>query len=196
MAKKSRQRKFHGERPHEAPARKTVPTTPVTYKPWRIVAFCIVLVVVTVFSYWSVRNNEFVTMDDYGYVLQNRHVQQGLTMHSMAWAFTTFQEGNWHPLTWISHMVDWRLYGESPAGHHMTNVCLHAANAVLLFLLLLYMTGFLWRSAMVAFLFALHPAHVESVAWISERKDLLCAFSWFAALLAYAWYVRRPSWKR
>ena len=93
-------------------------------------------------------------------------------------------------------MIDWDLYGKNPAGHHITNLCLHAANAVLLFLLLLYMTGYLGRSAIVAFLFALHPAHVESVAWIAERKDVLCTFFWFAALLAYAWYVRKPSWKR
>jgi tetratricopeptide (TPR) repeat protein len=117
-------------------------------------------------------------------------------MQSMAWAFTTFHRSNWHPLTWISHMVDWKLYGKDPAAHHMTNVCLHAANAVLLFLLLLYMTGFLGRSAMVAFLFAVHPAHVESVAWLAERKDVLCAFFWLATLLAYAWYVRKPSWMR
>ena len=141
-------------------------------------------------------SNDFLTYDDSVYVMENQHVQQGVTMQSIAWAFTTFHQFNWHPLTWISHMVDWSLYGKNPAGHHMTNVCLHAANAVLLFLLLLYMTGYLGRSAMVAFLFALHPAHVESVAWIAERKDVLCAFFWFAALLAYAWYVRKPSWKR
>ena len=93
-------------------------------------------------------------------------------------------------------MVDWKLYGNHAGGHHITNLCLHCANAVLLFLLLLYMTGFIWRSAIVAFLFALHPAHVESVAWISERKDVLSTFFWFVALLAYAWYVRNPSWKR
>jgi Flp pilus assembly protein TadD len=93
-------------------------------------------------------------------------------------------------------MADWRLYGSDPSGHHLTNLCLHAANAVLLFLLLLYMTGYSGRSALAAFLFALHPAHVESVAWIAERKDLLCTFFWFGALLAYARYVRKPSWKR
>jgi tetratricopeptide (TPR) repeat protein len=135
-------------------------------------------------------------MDDDAYVQQNRQVQQGLTMHSIEWAFTTFYASNWHPLTWISHMVDWKLYGSNPTGHHVTNVYLHAANAILLFLLLLYMTGYLGRSAMVAFLFALHPAHVESVAWVAERKDVLSTFFWFAALLAYTWYVRRPSWKR
>ncbi|MGA3264178.1 MAG: tetratricopeptide repeat protein [Terracidiphilus sp.] len=193
MAKKSRQRKFQGKRPPEAPGN-TVASA--THKPWQIAAVCLVLAVVTIFAYRGVRNCDFLTYDDMDYVLNNRQVQQGVTTQSIAWALTSFHATNWHPLTWISHMVDWSLYGKNPAGHHMTNVCLHAADAVLLFLLLLYMTGFLWRSAMVAFLFALHPAHVESVAWISERKDVLCAFFWFAALLAYAWYVRKPSWKR
>ena len=196
MAKKSRRRKFEARRPPGAPAGKTVAMAPATHKPWQIAAVCIVLVVVTVFSFRGVRNNGFVSLDDNEYVVHNRQVQQGVTAQSVEWAFTTFNSANWHPLTWISHMVDWKLYGSNPSGHHMTNVCWHAANSVLLFLLLLYMTGFIWRSAIVAFLFALHPAHVESVAWISERKDVLCAFFFFATLLAYAWYVRRPSWKR
>jgi Flp pilus assembly protein TadD len=159
-------------------------------------AVCLVLAAVTMVAFRGVRNNDFLTYDDNYYVSQNRHVQQGVTTQGIAWAFTTFQQGNWHPLTWISHMVDWSIYSNNPAGHYITNLCLHTANAVLLFLLLLYMTGYLGRSAMVAFLFALHPAHVESVAWLSERKDVLCAFFWFAALLAYVWYVRGPSWKR
>ncbi|MGA2206245.1 MAG: tetratricopeptide repeat protein [Terracidiphilus sp.] len=196
MAKKSRRRKFEAKRPPGAPAGKTVALAPATHKPWQIAAVCIVLVVVTVFSFRGVRNNGFVSLDDNEYVVHNRQVQQGVTAQSVEWAFTTFNSANWHPLTWISHMVDWKLYGGNPSGQHMTNVCWHAANSVLLFLLLLYMTGFIWRSAIVAFLFALHPAHVESVAWISERKDVLCAFFFFATLLAYAWYVRRPSWKR
>jgi tetratricopeptide (TPR) repeat protein len=196
MAKKSRQRKFQGKRPPDAPAGKAVPIVPATHKSWQIAAVCVVLAVVTVVAYRGVRSCDFLTYDDMDYVLNNRQVQQGVTTQSIAWALTTFHATNWHPMTWISHMVDWSLYGKNPDGHHMTNVCLHAANAVLLFLLLLFMTGYLWRSAMVAFLFALHPAHVESVAWISERKDVLCAFFWFAALLAYAWYVRKPFWKR
>jgi tetratricopeptide (TPR) repeat protein len=196
MAKKPRPRKFEASRPPGAPAGKTVALTPATHKPWQIAAVCIVLVAATVFSFQGVRNNEFLIYDDYDYVVQNRQVQQGVTAQSVEWAFTTFHSANWHPLTWISHMVDWKLYGSNPYGHHMTNVCWHAANSVLLFLLLLYMTGFLGRSAIVAFLFALHPAHVESVAWVAERKDVLCAFFFFATLLAYAWYVRRPSWKR
>jgi tetratricopeptide (TPR) repeat protein len=196
MSKKTRLRKSHDQRPLEAPASKTVASTPASHKPWQIAVVCLVLAVVTVFAFRGVRSSDYIEMDDVGCVQVNQQVQQGLTMHSMEWAFTTYHCANWHPLTWISHMMDWSFYGKSPGGHHMTNVYLHAASAVLLFLLLLYMTGSIGRSAMVAFLFALHPAHVESVAWISERKDILCALFCFAALLAYAWHVRRPSWKR
>jgi hypothetical protein len=183
MPRKSRQRKSQGQRPPKALAGKTATIVPATHKPWWIAATCVVLVVVTVFAFRGVRSSDFLTCDDDYYVLENRQVQQGLTVQSIAWAFTNYHLGNWHPLTWISHMVDWRLYGKYPGGHHMTNVCLHAANVILLFLLLLYMTGYSGRSAMVAFLFALHPAHVESVAWIAERKDVLCAFFWFATLV-------------
>ena len=157
---------------------------------------CLLLVTVTIFVYSGLRNNGFLTYDDDHYILENHHIQQGVDAQSITWAFTTFREGNWHPLTWISHIIDWDLYARNPAGYHITNLCLHAANAVLLFLLLLYITGYLGRSALVAFLFALHPAHVESVAWIAERKDVLCTFFWFSALLAYAWYVRKHSLKR
>ena len=196
MSKRSCLRKPQDKRPPEMPPGKTAPTSPATHKPWQVAAVCAVLALVTVITYQGVRNNDFVNFDDHGYVLENSHVQQGLTGQSIAWAFTTYDQSNWHPLTWISHMVDWSLYGSNPLGHHLANVFLHAANAVLLFLLLFYMTGFLGRSAMVAFLFALHPAHVESVAWLSERKDVLCAFFYLAALLAYAWYVRKPSVQR
>ena len=196
MLKKSRKRGSQVKRLPETPDRKTVPIAHATHKPWQIAAVCAVLAVVTVFAYWGARSSDFVVVDDYGCVLQNPQLQQGVNLQSIAWAFTTHHCANWHPLTWISHMLDWSLYGRNPSGHHMTNVYLHAANAVLLFLLLLYMTGFLGRSAMVAFLFALHPAHVESVAWIIERKDVLCAFFWFTTIFAYAWYLRKPSWKR
>ncbi len=195
MPRKSRPRQSPGKRPPQAPAGMAVPNPPAT-KPWQIAAVCVVLAAVTVFAFWGVRGNDFLTYDDGVYVTENHHVQQGVNLQSIAWAFTTFHNSNWHPLTWISHMVDWSLYGRNPIGHHMTNVGLHAANAILLFLLLFYMTGYLGRAAMVAFLFAVHPAHVESVAWLAERKDVLCAFFCFAALLAYLWYLRRPSWKR
>jgi protein O-mannosyl-transferase len=196
MARKSPQRKFSGKHSKESPAEKTVPLAAKTHKSWQIAAACIVIAVVTIFAYRGVRNNDFLNFDDNYYVQENQQVQHGVTMQSITWAFTTYHEGNWHPLTWISHTIDWSIYGNSPVGHHMTNVCLHAANAILLFLLLLYMTGHLGRSALVALLFALHPAHVESVAWLAERKDLLCTFFWFASLLAYAWYVRNSSWRR
>ena len=196
MAKKSRQRKLQGKRPSEAPQGNSAASARANHKPRQIAAVCIVLAAVTAFAFRGVRNNDFLTYDDPGYVQENIHVQQGLTTQSIEWTFTSFELGNWHPLTWISHMADWQLYGNHPRGHHLTNLALHVANSVLLFLLLLYVTGFLSRSAIVAALFALHPAHVESVAWLSERKDLLCAFFWFAALIAYAWYVRKPSWKR
>jgi protein O-mannosyl-transferase len=196
MPKKSRQRKSPGQRTPEAQAGKKVLNVSPVHKPWQIAVVCIVLAVITFVAYEGVRGSDFLNYDDVYYVLQNSEVQHGLNLHSMAWAFTAFHSSNWHPLTWISHMVDWSLYGNHPAGHHMSNLFLHVANAILLFLLLFYMTGYLGRSALIAFLFALHPAHVESVAWIAERKDLLCGFFWMATLLAYAWYVRRPTWKR
>ena len=196
MTSKTQLRKSRDKRPAGGRGEKSASFAQVSSKPWQIAAVCVLLAVVTVVAYRGVRGNDFLRVDDDYYILENRNVQQGLTIESVGWAFTTYYAGNWHPLTWISHMVDWSLYGKNPAGYHMTNLCLHAANAVLLFLLLLYLTGRLARSAIVAFLFALHPAHVESVAWIAERKDVLCAFFWFAALLGYAWYVRKPSWKR
>ena len=196
MAKKSRQRKPQLKRPPEARARKSALVAPATYKPWQVAVVCLVLALSTLLTFQGVRHNGFLTYDDMDYVGQNLDVHHGITIESIEWAFTTRRVSNWHPLTWISHMVDWSLYGNNPAGHHLTNLFLHTANAILLFLLLLYITGFLGRSAMVAFLFALHPAHVESVAWLAERKDVLCAFFFLATLFAYAWNLRKPSWKR
>jgi Flp pilus assembly protein TadD len=194
MPSKSRQRKSQGKGPPPATA---VSTTSAAHKSWQIAAVCVLLAVVAAFAYRGVRAADFVNFDDYSYVLENKQVQQGMNLQSIEWAFTSFYASNWLPLTWISHMVDWGLYGDAPAGHHITNVCLHAANAILVFLLLLYVTGYAGRSAIVAFLFALHPAHVESVAWISERKDVLCAFFFLATLLSYVlllldyWPLRR-----
>jgi protein O-mannosyl-transferase len=162
----------------------------------RLAAVCAAIAALTVFAYLGAYYNDFVSLDDYEYLRDNAHVTKGITQRSVAWAFSSAYSSNWHPLTWISHMADWELYGPKPAGHHMTSVGLHAVNAVLLFLLLVFMTGFTGRSAMVALLFALHPLHVESVAWISERKDVLCAFFWFLTLAAYAWYAQSPSRKR
>jgi Flp pilus assembly protein TadD len=135
----------------------------------------------------------FVNFDDPTYVMQNRHVQAGLTSESIRWAFMTFDCGNWHPLTWLSLDLDSNLHGGLNAGgFHLTNVVLHTVNVLLLFLVLGSMTGQIWRSAMVAALFALHPLHVESVAWVSERKDVLSTLFGMLTLATYLWYVRRP----
>jgi tetratricopeptide (TPR) repeat protein len=134
----------------------------------------------------------FITGDDMGYVMENPHIQQGLTPSSMRWALTANVEANWHPLTLLSLQLDSEVHGLSPFGYHLTNVLLHTANTLLLFWTLCSMTGALWRSAAVAALFALHPLHVESVAWVSERKDVLSTFFWILTLAAYVHYVRAP----
>jgi tetratricopeptide (TPR) repeat protein len=127
----------------------------------------------------------FVNYDDPAYVTENWHVQHGFNAQSVRWAFTTDTASNWHPLTWLSHTLDCQLYGLHPAGHHLTSLLLHAANSVLLLLLLIRLTGAPWRSAFVAAMFALHPLRVESVVWISERKDVLSAFFWMLTVTAY-----------
>ena len=157
---------------------------------------CMFLVLATLTVYWQAGSYEFVNFDDDAYVTENHHVHKGLTRESFIWAFTATDEANWHPLTWLSHMLDFELYGLNPAGHHLTNVLLHSASTVLLFLVLLGMTGSRWRSAFVAALFALHPLHVESVAWVAERKDVLSTLFWILTLWAYLGYVQRPSVRR
>jgi tetratricopeptide (TPR) repeat protein len=134
--------------------------------------------------------------DDPDYVTKNLQVQKGLTLETVRWAFTSSFTGNWHPLTWISHMLDFQFYGFHAGGHHLTNALLHSANAVLLLLALLQLTNAFWRSAFVAALFAWHPLHVESVAWISERKDVLSTFFWLLALLCYIRYALQSSSQR
>lgn len=150
-----------------------------------------VLCLATLAVYSRAGSFEFLTVDDRNYVADNPHVQQGLTLDGIRWALTTGHASNWHPLTWVSHMVDVELYGSDPAGHHMTSVLLHAANSVLLFWLFTTLTGRPGRSAVLAALFALHPLHVESVAWIAERKDVLSALFGLLATLAYVAYARR-----
>jgi len=153
---------------------------------------CLLLVVVTFATYAQVRNYSFVNYDDPCYITQNPIVQEGLSLDSLSWSFTTKSCANWHPLTWISYLFDIQLFGVNPGMLHLTSVFLHIANALILFIALRIMTGKLWQSAFVAALFALHPLHVESVAWISERKDVLSTFFWVLTMLSYAWYVRRP----
>ena len=141
--------------------------------------------------FWTCANNGFINFDDNVYVTENAHVQQGLSASSVAWAFQSGETSNWHPLTWVSHMLDCQFYGLKPWGHHFTSVLLHAINAVLVFLVLNLMTGARWRSLAVALLFALHPLRVESVAWVAERKDVLSGFFGLLALLFYARWADR-----
>ena len=156
----------------------------------------LVLVLTTLAVFWQVRHHEFTDFDDNLYIFDNSHVKAGLTREGFVWAFTTTHAYNWHPLTWISHMLDCELYGLDPGGHHLTNVLFHIANTLLLFLVFNRMTRSLWSSAFVAAAFALHPLHVESVAWASERKDMLSTLFWMLTMLGYVRYVERPGVKR
>jgi tetratricopeptide (TPR) repeat protein len=133
--------------------------------------------------------------DDKTYISDNTHIRNGLDRASLAWSMTTLFQ-YWHPVTWISHALDCQLYGLNPAGHHVTNTIIHILNVVLLFLMLRSVTGAFWRSGFVAGLFAVHPLNVESVAWVAERKNLLCTLFFILAIWAYCWYVRRPGWRR
>jgi protein O-mannosyl-transferase len=157
---------------------------------------CLLLTALVFVSYSPVTHNGFLNYDDDAYITNNPHVKAGLTWATVKWAFTTYDQANWHPLTWLSHALDCQLFGLNPAGPHFVNVLLHVANVLFLFLLLRSATGFRWRSLMVAALFALHPINVESVAWAAERKNVLSMFFFLAALHAYVWYVRRPELHR
>ena len=155
----------------------------------RTFLICAGLALITFALYWRALHFPFITYDDRLYVSENPHVLGGLNWSNIVWAFTTWHTGNWHPLTWLSLMLDAQLFGKNAGGFRLTNVLLHAANAVLLFLVLRQLTRFEWRSAFAAALFALHPVHVESVAWISERKDVLSAFFFVLVLGAYGRYA-------
>jgi protein O-mannosyl-transferase len=152
----------------------------------------VILVVAIIALYFPVGNHPFINFDDDRYVYQNPQVQDGLTSGTVHWAFTTFYQANWHPITWLSHALDWQLFEENAGGHHDTNLLLHVSNALLLYWVLLRATGYGGRSFMVAALFALHPINVETVAWVSERKNLLSMMFFLLALGAYRWYVSRP----
>src|SRR6266536_739662 len=161
---------------------------------WRgIFGICAVLAVITWLVFGQTTAYQFVTYDDPNYVYDNASVAAGLSSKSVSWAFTHTVGGNWHPLTIISHMLDCQLHGLQPGAHHFPNVLLPTIAVILLFLVLHGMTGALWRSAFVAALFAIHPLHVESVAWISEREDVLSAVFFILTLGAYIRYVRKPS---
>jgi tetratricopeptide (TPR) repeat protein len=150
-----------------------------------VTVICFALAAITLLVYAPMLRHGFVNYDDPDYITDNAHVKAGLTWPGIIWAFQSGDAANWHPLTWISHMTDCQFFGVNPAGHHLTNLLFHIANTLLLFFLLEKLTGAIWRSFFVAALFAWHPLHVESVAWASERKDVLSAFFWMLTLLAY-----------
>src|SRR5215831_9803638 len=157
------------------------------------VLICLVLVAVTWAVFGQTLTHDFVNFDDHVYVYENPLVIRGLSTEGLIGAFTHTHARNWHPLTTLSHMLDCQLYGLNASGNHLTNVILHTISVLLLFLVLKQMTDALWQSAFVAALFAIHPLHVESVAWIAERKDVLSAVFFMLTLAAYTWYTRAPS---
>jgi len=159
----------------------------------RVFVLGLLLIVATLSLYNSVTHHPFVNFDDDRYVTDNAHVRAGLHWDTVKWAFTTFDEANWHPLTWVSHAIDCQLFGMNPMGHHYTSVLIHAVNVVLLFWILWRATGSTSASLMVAALFALHPINVESVAWVAERKSVLSMLFLLLALSAYERYAQKPS---
>lgn len=162
----------------------------------RTVVLALLLALLTLIIYNPVTRNSFVGFDDPSYITANRHIRAGLTWETVKWAFRSTEEANWHPLTWLSHALDCQIFGLRAAGHHYVNVLSHTATALLLFLFLQAATGFTWRSLMVAVLFAVHPINVESVAWASERKNVLSMLFFVLMLIAYQRYTQRPGWKR
>ena len=161
-------------------------TLPPRFPAWLLAAL---LALATIALYWPATRHDFINYDDPAYVTANVHVQNGLTLENLKWAFSNPVSDNWHPVTMLSHMLDCQLFGLKPWGHHLTSLLLHAFNTALVFLLLRTMTGAVWRSLLVAALFGAHPLHVESVAWVAERKDVLSTFFWMLSLWAYAKYV-------
>ena len=162
----------------------------------QILIVYILLIVATLAVFWQVNQYDFINFDDNVYVTENSHIQSGITIDGFRWAFSTTYAEFWHPLTWLSLIFDYQLHGLNAGGYHLTNLILHIMSALLLFWLFNRMTGAIWRSAFVAVLFALHPLHVESVAWIAERKDVLSAFFWMLTLCLYVYYTEKPVIRR
>jgi tetratricopeptide (TPR) repeat protein len=150
----------------------------------------------TVALYSPVSGHRFLIFDDHDYVTANPHVHQGLSWSTIQWAFTSTELANWHPLTWLSHALDYQLFGSNPTGHHFDSVLIHALNVLLLFLLLNWVTRRAGPSLLVAALFAAHPLNVESVAWVAERKNVLSTFFFLSAIVCYVWYAQKPDWRR
>ena len=163
-----------------------------SYRPAFVISLLLTLITVAVF--WPLPGHNFITIDDNVYVTANPHIDSGLTVSNILWAFSTFTAEFWHPLTWLSLMADAQIFGGSATGFHFTNLLLHILNTLLLFLFLKKATGKIWQSAFAASLFALHPLHLESVAWIAQRKDVLSTFFWLLALWCYARFVEQTKW--
>ncbi len=159
----------------------------------RSLLVCLILALTTFAVFYQVHSFGFVNFDDPEYICDNPNIQAGITLKTIEWAFTASYAANWHPLTWLSHILDCQLFGLNPAGHHIVSLIFHLANTLLVFLIFKRMTNALWQSAFVAALFALHPLHIESVAWITERKDVLSTFFWLLTMAAYLRYVKRPN---
>jgi protein O-mannosyl-transferase len=177
-------------------ASKATVAKPVAASRPPVIWISLALAACTALLYARVGGHSFINYDDHQYITENAAVSSGMSMENVVWAFRSGYAANWHPVTWISHMLDCQIFGLNPGPQHLVNVFFHCANTVLLFFVLLRLTAFRWRSAMVAALFSFHPAHVESVAWIAERKDLLSASFWFLTMLAYERYARFPSLSR
>lgn len=156
----------------------------------------LVLVLLTLVVYWQVQNHEFILWDDQIFITENSHITTGLTQENIRWAFTTTYPDYWHPLPWLSHMLDYEIYGQNPKGHHFNNLLFHIANTLLLFFVFKRMTGRLWESAFIAALFGIHPIQVEPVAWVTERKDVLSGLFWMLTLGAYSLYAERAGIRR
>ena len=155
-------------------------------------AVCLLLALVTIAAYWQLSACDFVGFDDYVQLVDNPYLHEGITGKTIAWAFSFESSTYWHPLTWLSHMLGFQIFGFNPGMQHLINLFFHIANTLLLFFVLKRMTGALWQSAFVAGLFALHPLNVESVAWVTERKNVLSTFFWMLTMLAYVRYTARP----
>jgi len=159
------------------------------------ISFIIILFLlfITLSVYWQVTGYDFINFDDDVYVTANSHIQSGLNLENIQWAFTTTHANFWHPLTWLSFMFDYHIYGLKPGMFHFTSLFFHLLNSMLLFFVFRMMTHKVWQSAAVAALFALHPLHVESVAWISQRKDVLSTLFWILAMWGYGLYIKKPN---
>jgi tetratricopeptide (TPR) repeat protein len=172
-------------------------TQPLMNRSYRLtLVISLFLTLATVAAFWQLPSHDFITIDDNVYVTNNSYVDAGLSARSIRWAFTTVKAEFWHPLTWLSLMADNQIFGSNPAGYHLTNLLLHIINTLLLFIFLSKATGKLWQSGFTAALFALHPLHVESVAWIAQRKDVLSTSFWLLTLWRYARFVEKPSRSR